>query len=120
METTEKYFRNVTEGEEFLWCGTLYKKTAVKHDDLGFDSDGNFQTLSGYLRAEIENKHDGYLERVRMVVKIYVDHGRPIWWNTFKVVPWSQICADLIKAYPDERHVWEKVEIYSVKNYRSR
>lgn len=90
------------------------------HDDLGFDSDGNFQTLSGYLRAEIENKHDGYLERVRMVVKIYVDHGRPIWWNTFKVVPWSQICADLIKAYPDERHVWEKVEIYSVKNYRSR
>lgn len=90
------------------------------HDDLGFESDGNFQTLSGYLRAEIENKHDGYLERVRMVVKIYVDHGRPIWWNTFKVVPWSQICADLIMAYPDERHVWEKVEIYSVKNYRSR
>lgn len=37
METTEKYFRNVKEGEEFLWCGTLYKKTAVKHDDLGFE-----------------------------------------------------------------------------------
>lgn len=37
MKTTEKYFRNVKEGEEFLWCGTLYKKTAVKRDDLGFE-----------------------------------------------------------------------------------
>lgn len=37
METTEKYFGNVKEGEEFLWCGTLYKKTEIKHDDLGFE-----------------------------------------------------------------------------------
>lgn len=37
METTEKYFRNVKEGEEFIWCGTLYKKTEIKRDDLGFE-----------------------------------------------------------------------------------
>ena len=37
METTEKYFRNVKEGEEFLWCGTLYKKTEVRRDDFGFE-----------------------------------------------------------------------------------
>lgn len=37
METTEKYFRNLKVGEEFLWCGTLYKKTDVMRDDFGFE-----------------------------------------------------------------------------------
>lgn len=39
METTKKYFKDLKVGEEFIWCGTLYKKTEVMRDD--FDFEGN-------------------------------------------------------------------------------
>lgn len=83
------------------------------YTDLGFALRENFRTLGTYLRIEIENAYDGYLQRVFRVIQIYVKNGVSIYADVFKKVAWEQVYSKLINTIPESMDTIQKVTIES-------
>lgn len=86
-----------------LWLG-IYK-------DVGLLLDSNFDTLGVYLRIEMENERDGYLERVLEVLRLFVRHRHPLSGRTFRNRLWTELSEKLLAAFPDCAAIVDKVVI---------
>lgn len=86
-----------------LWLG-IYK-------DLGLMLDENFKKLGVYLRIELDNAHDGYLERALEVLRLFVRHKRPLSGHTFKNHLWTELQEKLLAAFPGCAPVLDRVVI---------
>lgn len=88
-----RYDINITRRYFDLWLN-IYK-------DLGLTNEKNFQTLGWYLRIEIECTYEGYLERARDVLRLFVKHKHPVSARTFKKRSWTKLSEKLLVAFPN-------------------
>lgn len=95
IDITRRYFD--------LWLN-IYK-------DLGLTNEKNFQTLGWYLRIEIEYAYEGYLERARDVLRLFVKHKHAVSARTFKKCSWTKLSEKLLAAFPDCEVIVNKVII---------
>ena len=86
-----------------LWLN-IYK-------DLGLSLEVNFKTLGRYLRIEIENAREGYLQRALYLLRLFVRHKHPVSENTFKNCLWTELSEKLLVAFPDCATILDKVVI---------